>query len=88
MRVVWRDSARAEEYKPIRYRKMLIWGTPKGWETTIPGDYNLYANHYCAQNAIDQHIDGEYGHRGTEKRKRNGIKIIGQKKKPVLRWKE
>ena len=85
-RVVWRESSVPKEYKPIRHRKFLCWGTPDGWEVSIPGDYNLYANHYCAQNAIDQYY-GDFGQHGTEKRIRNGIKIVGQKEKPKLRWK-
>lgn len=78
MRVIWKDSNTKEEYKPIRYRGFMIWGTPKGWEITVPGDYNIYASHYCATNAIDQHF-GDFGTRGTEKRKRYGIQVIGKK---------
>ena len=77
MRVVWRDS-KPKEYKPIKYRGFMIWGTPEGWEITVPGDNNIYKAHYCAQNAIDQHF-GDYGQRGTEKRKSYGIQIIGQR---------
>lgn len=78
MRIVWKDSGLAKEYKPIRYRGYMIWGTPRGWEITVPGDNNVYANHYSAQNAIDQHF-GDFGQRGTEKRKKYGIQIINQK---------
>lgn len=78
MRVVWKDSKTPSEYKPIRYRKFMIWGTPKGWEITVPGDQNVYKSHYCAQNAIDHHY-GDFGQRGTEKRKSYGIQIIGKK---------
>lgn len=78
MRVVWKDSNKPQEYKPIRYRKFMIWGTPKGWEITVPGDNNFYKNNYCAQNAIDQYY-GDFGQRGTEKRKSYGIQIIGKK---------
>lgn len=79
MRVVWKDSNQPKEYKPIRYRGFMIWGTPAGWEITVPGDYNLYKNHYSAQNAIDKAM-GDYGQHGSEKRKRYGIQIIGTKK--------
>lgn len=76
MRVVWKDSNAKEEYKPIRYRKNYIFGSPGGWEVNIKGDDNLYKTHYCAQNAIDQHY-GDFGTRGTEKRRNYGIEIIG-----------
>lgn len=80
MRVIWKDSTATKEYKPIRYRGYMIWGTTEGWEITIPGDNNIYKAHYCAQNAIDQYF-GDYGKRGTEKRKGYGIQIIGQREK-------
>ena len=67
-----------EEYKPLRYRKFMIWGTPNGWEITVPGDQNFYANHYCAQNAIDQYY-GDLGQHGSVKRKKYGIQIIGKR---------
>lgn len=78
MRIIWKDSNAPKEYKPIRYRGFMIWGTPRGWEITVPGDINIYSCHYCAQNAIDQHF-GDFGSRGTDKRKSYGIQIIGQK---------
>lgn len=78
MRVIWRDSLQPKEYKPLRYRKFYILGTPKGWAITVPGDNNLYKTHYCAQNAIDAHY-GDLGAHGTEKRKRYGIQIVGTK---------
>lgn len=56
----------------------MIWGTPSGWEITVPGDNNIYKSHYCAQNAIDQHC-GDFGQHGTEKRKSYGIQIIDRK---------
>ena len=80
MRVVWRDSLVPKEYKPIKYRGYMIWGTPEGWEITVPGDDNIYKAHYCAQNAIDQYF-GDYGQRGTEKRRSYGIQIIGKREK-------
>lgn len=77
MRVIWRDSLQPKEYKPIKYRGFMIWGTPKGWEITVPGDNNIYKTHYSAQNAIDAHF-GDFGKRGTEKRKACGIQIVEQ----------
>lgn len=78
MRVIWRDSTKPKEYQPIKYRKYMVYGSPEGWTTDIEGDRNIYAAHYCALNAIDQHF-GDFGTRGTEKRKGYGIQIIGQK---------
>lgn len=78
MRIVWKDSAVPKEYKPIKYRNHMIYGTPKGWTTDIPGDGNIYKCHYCAQNAVDAHF-GDLGKRGTEKRRSYGIQIIGTK---------
>lgn len=80
MRVTWKDSNKPDEYKPIRYRGFMIWGTPEGWEITVPGDNNLYRNNFCAMNAIDAHF-GDFGTRGTKKRKAYGIQIIGTRKK-------
>lgn len=77
MRVIWRDSLQPKEYKPIRYRGFMIWGTPKGWEITVPGDNNIYQTHYSAQNAIDAHF-GDFGKRGTEKRRSYGIQAVEQ----------
>lgn len=76
MRVVWKDS-KPKEYKMITYRKFTILGTPEGWEITVPGDNYIYRTHYSAQNAIDKHY-GDFGQRGTEKRKKYGIEIIGE----------
>lgn len=80
MRIVWKDSNKPEEYNPVKYRKLYVFGTPNGWETSIPGDDNLYKNHYCAKNAIDAYY-GDFGQHGDEKRKRNGIQIIGKRKR-------
>ena len=77
MRIVWKDS-KPQTYKPIKYRKHIIYGSPKGWTTTIPGDDNIYASHYCAQNSIDKALGG-YGQKGSTKRKKYGIKIVGKK---------
>ena len=77
MRVVWRDSLKPKEYKPIRYRKFYVFGTPNGWTTSLPGDKNIYKNHYCALNAIDAYY-GDLGMRGPEKRRAYGIQIVGQ----------
>lgn len=78
MRIVWRDSSVPKEYAPIKYRKIYIFGTPDGWEVNIKGDGNLYKNHYCAKNAIDEYY-GDFGEHGDEKRKSYGIQIIGTK---------
>ena len=77
MRIVWKDS-KPKSYKPVKYRDHTIHGSPEGWTTTIPGDKNLYASHYDALNAIDQHLGG-YGQKGSAKRKTYGIKIVGRK---------
>lgn len=80
MRIVWKDTVKTKEYEPIKYRKVYIFGSPDGWEVNIKDDNKLYKTHYCAQNAIDEYY-GDFGERGTEKRKRYGIQIIGQKNK-------
>lgn len=77
MRVVWKDS-KPKSYKPVKYRGQMIYGSPKGWETDIPGDNNLYKSHYCALNAIDKALGG-YGQKGCQKRQSYGIQIIGKK---------
>jgi len=76
MRVVWKDS-KPNNYKPVKYRDHMIYGSPEGWATTIPGDDNLYASHYCALNAIDKALGG-FGQMGSAKRKDYGIKIVGK----------
>jgi len=78
MRIIWRDSCVAKEYEPIKYRNIYIFGSPDGWEINIKGDDNLYKNHYCAKNAVDEYY-GDFGEHGDEKRKRYGIQIIGRK---------
>lgn len=78
MRVVWRDSYVPKEYDPVKYRGIYIFGSYRGWEVNLKEDENLYKNHYCAKNAIDKHF-GDYGEHGTDKRKRYGIQIIGNK---------
>lgn len=77
MRIVWKDS-KPKSYKPVKYRGHMIKGSPKGWETNIPGDNNLYATHYCALNAIDKALGG-YGQMGCQKRQSYGIRIVGKK---------
>lgn len=81
MRVVWKDS-KPKVYKPIKYRKYMICGSPCGWTTNFPGDDFLYKNHYSAQNAIDRAL-GDEGQRGSEKRKSYGIQIVGKKSKEL-----
>lgn len=78
MRIVWKDS-KPKRYKEVRYRKHIVSGTPKGWQTDIPGDDNLYASHYCALNAIDKALGGS-GQKGTAKKRMHlGIQVIGKK---------
>lgn len=78
MRIVWKDS-NSREKKPIKYRKYHIEGYGDGWVTNIDGDNNIYRNHYCALNAIDEHLGGS-SQKGeaTSKRKGYGIQIIGK----------
>ena len=78
MRIVWKDSNQPSNYKPVKYRKHFVCGTPNGWITDIPGDDNLYKNHYCAKNAVDAFY-GDLGKHGDDKRKRYGIQIIGKR---------
>lgn len=77
MRIVWKDS-KPKTYKPVRYRKYTIKGSPAGWITNIPEDNNIYSTHYCALNAIDKYLGG-VGQMGSAKRRAYGIKIIGTK---------
>ena len=77
MRVVWTDS-KPKNYKPVKYRDHMIYGSPEGWWNTIPGDDNLYATHYDALNAIDAALGGT-GQMGSAKRQKYGIKIVGKK---------
>lgn len=81
MRVVWKDSAyNVKTYKPIKYRKIMIYGYIndgiRGWTVDIKGDNNIYKSNYCAMNAIDKHLGG-YGQKGCAKRRSYGIEIIG-----------
>ena len=81
MRVIWKDS-KPKEYKPVKYRNHYAFGSPEGWEISIPGDDNLYSCHYCALNAIDKALGGAgVRGKGTEKRQKYGIQIIGKVKK-------
>jgi hypothetical protein len=77
MRVVWKDS-KPKNYKPVKYRGYMIFGSPEGWTTTIPDDNNLYQNHYSALNAIDKALGG-YGQKGSTKRKSYGIQVVGKR---------
>lgn len=80
MRVVWKDSMQPKEYKPIKYRNHTVFGSPYGWTTDLPDDYNIYKSHYCALNAIDAALGGAgIRGKGTTKRQSYGIQIIGQK---------
>ena len=78
MRITWKDSNSRTAYKPVKYRKHMIYGSPRGWTTTMPGDNNIYASHYCALNAIDKALGG-FGQKGSQKRQSYGIQIIGKK---------
>ena len=79
MRIVWKDS-KPRNYKPVKYRNNMIFGSTKGWTTSIEGDDNLYANHYSALNAIDAALGGEgIRGKGTKKRQEYGIQIVGKK---------
>lgn len=78
MRIIWKDSNKPKGYKPVRYRKHMVYGSPEGWTTTIPHDNNIYKTHYCALNAIDKALGG-HGQMGSAKRKNYGITIIGKK---------
>lgn len=77
MRVVWKDS-KPKLHKPVKYRGYVAEGYAGGWTINVPGDENVYQTHYCALNAIDQHLGG-HGQMGSAKRKAYGIKIIGKK---------
>lgn len=79
MRIVWKDS-NARTYKPMKYRGHYVTGSPRGWTVDIPGDRNIYANHYCALNAIDAALGGT-GNKGqaSEKRRAYGIQVVGTK---------
>lgn len=77
MRIVWKDS-KPRSYKPVKYRKHMIYGSPKGWTTDLEGDLNVYATHYDALNAIDAALGGS-GQMGNAKRQKYGIKVIGRK---------
>lgn len=79
MRVIWKDS-NSRTYKPVKYRNHMIYGSPEGWQTDLPGDNNLYATHYSALNAIDAALGGEgIRGKGTRKRQAYGIQIVGTK---------
>lgn len=79
MRVVWKDS-NSRTFKPVKYRDHMIYGSPEGWTTDLPGDVNIYRNHYSALNAIDAALGGEgIRGKGTRKRQSYGIQIVGRK---------
>lgn len=80
MRVIWRDSSVPKTYKPIKYRGYMVQGSSRGWTTSLPGDDNLYSNHYSALNAIDAALGGT-GRDGpaSEKRRAYGIQIAGRR---------
>lgn len=77
MRVIWKDS-KPKLHKPVKYRGHIIKGYANGWTTDIEGDDNIYRTHYCALNAIDKTLGG-FGQKGSQKRQKYGIQIIGKK---------
>lgn len=77
MRVIWKDT-NGKKNKPVKYRKHFVSGYKGGWVTDLPGDTNVYKNHYCAMNAIDAAL-GDNGRKKEAKRLGYGIQIVGQK---------
>ena len=77
MRIVWKDSAGFGR-KPIKYRGFIAEGYGNGWIINVPGDNNIYKNHYCAQNAIDKYL-GLEGRQVSKQRLEYGIEIVGKK---------
>lgn len=83
MRIVWKDS-NTRNRKPIKYRGYTAEGYGNGWTINFPNDDNIYSTHYCALNAIDNHLGGEgIRGKGTKKRYSYGIEIIGKKKQAI-----
>ena len=78
MRVIWKDSGQTKGHKPVKYRDHMIFGSPEGWTTNIPGDNNIYKTHYCALNAIDKALGGKT-RIDNPKRHSRGITIVGRK---------
>lgn len=77
MRIVWKDSCSKSNLKPIKYRGYVASSYEEGgWVVDIPNDVNIYKNHYCALNAIDNYLGG-YGQKGGAKRLRYGLQVIG-----------
>lgn len=75
MRVVWKDSAKAQ--KEYRYRNYEVKPFRNGWVTTIEGDNNIYKALEDAQNAIDDVLGG-HGQLGvSERRRKREIRILG-----------
>ena len=77
MRIIWKDSI-SKDKKELKYRGYRLIGYGNGWIIDVPNDSYIYRTNYCAQNAIDKYLDGEFGIRGSEKRKSYGISIIGR----------
>ena len=72
------EDVKPKIYKPVKYRKHMMYGSPEGWWTTLPGDDNLYATIHSAMNAIDAAL-GDNGKKKSEKRLKHGIQIVGKK---------
>lgn len=79
LRVVWKDT-NPQVYKPVKYRRCNITGYKGGWLIDIPGDDNIYASYYCAQNAIDEAL-GAPNRKKNSKREKYGIRVLGKVKK-------
>lgn len=76
MRVVWKDS-HVRKYHSYKYRGYEI--TPcgeTGYTVNIQGDTKIYNGRVSAFNAIDDYLGG-VGQRGDAKRRRQGVKVIG-----------
>ena len=79
MRVVWKDSYKANGYKPFRDRGVVINGLPYGWTIEMPGDINIYQTRDDALNAVDKVLGGK-GLKGVSNTRKTGlIRIVGTK---------
>lgn len=81
MRIVWRDSYKANGFKPFKYRGVLIEGFPYGWTTDMAGDDNIYLTKEDAFNAVDKAFGGNglRGYSTTRKIDHGLIRIVGTK---------
>lgn len=72
------EEIKPKTYKPVKYRKHMIYGSKDGWWHTVPGDDNLYETIHSAMNAIDAAL-GDNGRKKSDKRLKHGIRIVGKK---------